>query len=149
MSYDTILLIHAPFVFLWLSCLFLTLIFAAITGLQASKGLPTGGMAIVRFTTILGLPCAAVVLITGLMMFATGVWPKGDGLALIAGTVLLLLVSILGTALAYSAAQKLRSAASGSGEAITYARRVVLICGVQFVLILVATIRGLDAAGKL
>jgi hypothetical protein len=43
----------------------------------------------------------------------------------------------------------LRSAASGSGEAITYARRVVLICGVQFVLILVATIRGLDAAGKL
>jgi hypothetical protein len=106
-------------------------------------------MAIVRFTRILGLPCAAVVLITGLMMFATGEWPKGDGLALIAGTVLLLLVTIIGTALAYSAAQKLRSAASGSGEAITYARRVVLICGVQFVLILVATIRGLDAAGKL
>ena len=149
MSYDTILLIHAPFVFLWLSCLFLTLIFAAITGLQASKGLPTGGMAIVRFTTILGLPCAAVVLITGLMMFATGEWPKGDGLALIAGTVLLLLVTIPGTALAYWSARKLLSAATGSGEVTTYARHLMLICGVQFVLILVATIRGLDAAGKL
>ena len=148
MSYDTILLIHSPFVFLWLSCLLLTLIFAAITWLQASKGLPTGGMAIVRFTTIVGLPCAAVVLITGLLMFGTGEWPKGDGYALVLGTVLLLLVTIPGTALAYSAARKLLSAATGSGEAITYARRIVLICGVQFVLILIATARGLHAAGK-
>ena len=149
MSYDTILLIHSPFVFLWLSCLLLTLIFAAITWLQASKGLPTGGMAIVRFTTIVGLPCAAVVLITGLMLFATGEWPKGDGYALVLGTVLLLLVTIPGTALAYSAALKMLSAATGSDEVTTYARRLVLICGLQFILILIATIRGLNAAGKL
>ena len=149
MSYDTILSIHSPFVFLWLSCLFLTLIFAAITWLQASKGLPTGGMAIVRFTTIVGLPCAAVVLITGLLMFGTGEWPKGDGYALVLGTILLLLVTIPGTALAYSAAQKMLSAATGSDEVTTYARRLVLICGLQFILILFATIRGLNAAGKL
>ena len=149
MSYDTILLIHSPFVFLWLSCLLLTLIFAAITWLQASKGLPTGGMAIVRFTTIVGLPCAAVVLITGLLMFGTGEWPKGDGYALVLGTVLLLLVTIPGTALAYSAARKMLSAATGSDEVTTYARRLVLICGLQFILILFATIRGLNAAGKL
>jgi len=148
-SYDTILSIHSPFVFLWLSCLFLTLIFAAITWLQASKGLPTGGMAIVRFTTIVGLPCAAVVLITGLLMFSTGEWPKGDGYALVLGTVLLLLVTIPGTALAYSAARKMLNAATGSDEVTTYARRLVLICGLQFVLILFATIRGLNAAGKL
>jgi len=148
-SYDTILSIHSPFVFLWLSCLFLTLIFAAITWLQASKGLPTGGMAIVRFTTIVGLPCAAVVLITGLLMFGTGEWPKGDGYALVLGTVLLLLVTIPGTALAYSAARKMLSSATGSDEVTTYARRLVLICGLQFVLILFATIRGLNAAGKL
>ena len=149
MSYDTILSIHSPFVFLWLSCLFLTLIFAAITWLQASKGLPTGGMAIVRFTTIIGLPCAAVVLITGLLLFGTGEWPKGDGYALVLGTVLLLLVTIPGTALAYSAARKMLSAATGSDEVTTYARRLVLICGLQFILILFATIRGLNAAGKL
>ena len=149
MSYDTILSIHSPFVFLWLSCLFLTLIFAAITWLQASKGLPTGGMAIVRFTTIIGLPCAAVVLITGLLMFGTGEWPKGDGYALVLGTILLLLVTIPGTALAYSAARKMLSAATGSDEVTTYARRLVLICGLQFILILFATIRGLNAAGKL
>jgi hypothetical protein len=147
--YDTLYAIHSPFVFLWLSCLFLTLIFAAITWLQASKGLAPDGMRIVRFTTIVGLPCAAMVLITGLMMFATGDWPKGDGLALIAGTVLLLLVTIPGTALAYWSARKLLSAATGSGEVTTYARRLMLICGVQFVLILIATIRGLNAAGKL
>ena len=149
MLYDTLYAIHSPFVFLWLSCLFLTLIFAAITWLQASKGLAPDGMRIVRFTTIVGLPCAAMVLITGLMMFATGDWPKGDGLALIAGTVLLLLVTIPGTALAYWSARKLLSAATGSGEVTTYARRLMLICGVQFVLILIATIRGLNAAGKL
>lgn len=149
MSYDTILSIHSPFVFLWLSCLFLTLIFAAITWLQASKGLPTGGMAIVRFTTIVGLPCAAMVLITGLLMFGTGEWPKGDGYALVLGTILLLLVTIPGTALAYSAARKMLSAATGSDEVTTYARRLVLICGLQFILILFATIRGLNAAGKL
>ena len=149
MSYDTILSIHSPFVFLWLSCLFLTLIFAAITWLQASKGLPTGGMAIVRFTTIVGLPCAAVVLITGLLMFGTGEWPKGDGYALVLGTILLLLVTIPGTALAYSAARKMLRAATGSDEVTTYARRLVLICGLQFILILFATIRGLNAAGKL
>ena len=149
MSYDTILSIHSPFVFLWLSCLFLTLIFAAITWLQASKGVPTGGMAIVRFTTIVGLPCAAVVLITGLLMFGTGEWPKGDGYALVLGTILLLLVTIPGTALAYSAARKMLSAATGSDEVTTYARRLVLICGLQFILILFATIRGLNAAGKL
>lgn len=149
MSYDTILSIHSPFVFLWLSCLFLTLIFAAITWLQASKGVPTGGMAIVRFTTIVGLPCAAVVLITGLLLFGTGEWPKGDGYALVLGTILLLLVTIPGTALAYSAARKMLSAATGSDEVTTYARRLVLICGLQFILILFATIRGLNAAGKL
>lgn len=149
MSYDTILSIHSPFVFLWLSCLFLTLIFAAITWLQASKGLPTGGMAIVRFTTIIGLPCAAVVLITGLLLFGTGEWPKGDGYALVLGTILLLLVTIPGTALAYSAARKMLSAATGSDEVTMYARRLVLICGLQFILILFATIRGLNAAGKL
>ena len=149
MSYDTIVSIHAPFVFLWLSCLFLTLIFAVITWLQASKGLPTGGMAIVRLTTIVGLPCSAMVLITGLMLFGTGEWPEGDGLALVSGTILLLLVTIPGTALAYSAARNLLSAATGSDKVTTYARRIVLICGLQFLLILVATIRGLDAAGKL
>ena len=149
MLYDTLYAIHSPFVFLWLSCLFLTLIFAAITWLQASKGLAPDGMRIVRFTTIVGLPCAAMVLITGLMMFATGDWPKGDGYALVLGTVLLLLVTIPGTALAYWAARKLLSAATGSGEVTTYARHLMLICGVQFVLILIATIRGLNAAGKL
>ena len=147
MSYDTILSIHSPFVFLWLSCLFLTLIFAAITWLQASKGLPAGGMAIVRFTTIIGLPCAAVVLITGLMLFGTGEWPEGDGLSMVAGTALLLIVAIPCTALAYSAARKLLNAATGSDEAITYARRVVIICGVQFILILFATLRGLNYLG--
>jgi hypothetical protein len=148
-SYHTIVLVHSPFVFLWLSCLFLTLIFAAISWLQASKGLPADGMAIVRFTTIVGLPCAAVVLITGLMLFATGQWPKGDGYAMVGGTMLLLIVTIPGTALAYSAAQKLLRAATGSDNAITSARRIMLICGVQFVLILIATLRGLNAAGKL
>ena len=106
-------------------------------------------MAIVRFTTIVGLPCAAVVLITGLLMFGTGEWPKGDGYALVLGTILLLLVTIPGTALAYSAARKMLSAATGSDEVTTYARRLVLICGLQFILILFATIRGLNAAGKL
>ena len=149
MLYDTLYAVHSPFVFLWLSCLFLTLIFAAITWLQASKGLAPDGMRIVRFTTIVGLPCAAMVLITGLMMFATGDWPKGDGYALVLGTVLLLLVTIPGTALAYWSARKLLSAATGSGEVTTYARHLMLICGVQFVLILIATIRGLNAAGKL
>ena len=147
MLYDTLYAIHSPFVFLWLSCLFLTLIFAAITWLQASKGLPAGGMAIVRFTTIVGLPCAAVVLITGLLMFGTGEWPKGDGYALVLGTVLLLLVTIPGTALAYSAARKMLSAATGSDEVTTYARRLVLICGLQFILILFATLHGLNYLG--
>ena len=50
-------------------------------------------------------------------------------------------------AVAYSAARKLLNAATGSDEAITYARRVVIICGVQFILILFATLRGLNYLG--
>jgi hypothetical protein len=42
-----------------------------------------------------------------------------------------------------------QSSATGSDNAITSARRIMLICGVQFVLILIATLRGLHAAGKL
>ena len=148
-SYDTIEFIHAIFVFLWISGLFLTLIFAAISWLQASKSLPTGGMAIVRFTTLMSVTTAAIVLMTGLMLYATGKWPTGDGAALVLGTILLLVVTIPGSLLLYSAARTLLNAAAGSHEVTTYARRIVMICSVQFLLILLATLRGLHAAGHL
>jgi len=149
MSYDTIEFIHAIFVFLWISGLFLTLLFAAISWAQASKSVPTGGMAIVRFTTLMSVTTAAIVLMTGLMLYATGKWPTGDGAALVLGTILLLVVTIPGSLLLYSAARKLLNAAVGSGEVTGYARRIVVICGVQFLLILLATLRGLHAAGHL
>ena len=90
-----------------------------------------------------------VVLMTGLMLYATGKWPTGDGFALVSGIILLLLVTIPGSLLLYSAARKLLSAEVGSPEVTKYARRVVMICGVQFLLILMATLRGLHAAGHL
>ena len=149
MSYDTIELIHATLVFLWISALFLTVIFAVISWVQASKSLSTDGMAIVRFTALISATLATVVLMTGLMLYATGKWPTGDGFALVSGIILLLLVTIPGSLLLYSAARKLLSAEVGSPEVTKYARRVVMICGVQFLLILMATLRGLHAAGHL
>jgi Zn-dependent membrane protease YugP len=116
---------------------------------QASKSLPTDGMAIVRFTALISATLATVVLMTGLMLYATGKWPTGDGFALVSGIILLLLVTIPGSLLLYSAARKLLSAEVGSPEVTKYARRVVMICGVQFLLILMATLRGLHAAGHL
>jgi len=149
MSYDTIEFIHAILVFLWISALFLTLIFAIISWVQASKSLPTGGMAIVRFTTLTSATLATVVLMTGLMLYATGKWPTGDGFALVSGIILLLVVTIPGSLLLYSAARKLLSAEVGSPGVTKYARHIVVICGVQFLLILLATLRGLHAAGHL
>lgn len=148
MSYDTILLIHLPFVILWLICLLLSLTCAGISWLQASRGLSTGSIAVVRFTTLLAVPFAAGVLISGVLLFATGdaVGTVAEGAA---GSVVLLIVTIPGTALVFSAARKLITAGVGSGEAITYARRVVMVSGVQFLVILFAASRGFQATGKL
>jgi len=144
-TYDTVELIHAVAIYIWVACLFGAFIFSALMLRRAPDRPITGATTVVRLSTRVGLPAAVVLLITGLWMAASGEYPPGDGLALVAGTILWMIVVVIGGAFMYSAASKMHKAAQGSDEAIRLARRIVLIVGIQFILVLLATIRGIWA----
>ena len=148
MSYDAVKLIHAISVYLWVATLLGSFIFAALMLRRAPNGATAGATTVVRVSSRVGLPAAVVLLITGFWMAASGEYPPGDGLAMVGGTILWMIVAVVGSAFMYSVAGKMHRAAPASDEAIGFARRIVLIVGIQFILVLIATLRGSWAASN-
>lgn len=70
-------------------------------------------------------------------MVGTGEAPKG-GIWITIGFVTWLLAALVGSGLMHPAARKMRNAAPGSDEAISYARRIALIGGGEIILIVIA-----------
>ena len=70
MSYDTLKVIHTLSAYVWLGSLFGSLIFATISTRRSPAGVLTGAVAVVRFSTRVGLPAAIVLLISGIWMIA-------------------------------------------------------------------------------
>ena len=135
MSYDALKVIHTLAAYVWLGSLFGSLIFATIQTRRSPNGVLTGAVAIVRFSTRVGLPAAVILLIAGLwMMVGYGV---ANGAWISAGFVLWLLAALGGSALMHPAARRLRNATSDT-EAIALARRIVLIGGAEIILVAIA-----------
>ena len=135
MSYDALKVIHSLAAYVWLGSLFGSLIFATIQTRRSPNGVLTGAVAIVRFSTRVGLPAAVILLIAGLwMMMGYGV---ANGTWISAGFVLWLLAALGGSALMHPAARRLRNATSDT-EAIALARRIVLIGGAEIILVAIA-----------
>lgn len=137
MSYDALNTLHSLAAYIWLGSLFGSLVFTTVASRRAPAGLVTGATAIVRFSTRVGVPASVVLLICGLWMVGTGEAPKG-GTWITIGFVTWLLAAVVGSGLMHPAARKMRNAAPGSDEAISYARRIALIGGGEIILIVIA-----------
>ena len=135
MSYDLLKLIHSIAAYVWLGSLFGSLVFATIQTRRSPNGVLTGAVAIVRFSTRVGLPAAVILLIAGLWMtFGFGI---SNGVWINVGFVLWLLAAVGGSALMHPAARRLRNAANDT-EAVALARRIVLIGGAEIILVAIA-----------
>ena len=115
MSYDTLKVIHTLAAYVWLGSLFGSLVFATVTTRRNANGVLTGALAVLRFSTRVGLPAAVVLLIAGIWMVASG-----DGGALM-----------------HPAARKMRNATTDA-EAIGYAKRVIWIGGGEIIAVAIA-----------
>lgn len=136
MSYDLLATIHSIAAYVWLGSLFGSLIFATIQTRRAPNGVLTGAMAILRFSTRVGLPAAVILLIAGLWMVIDG-GVAGGSTWITVGFVLWLLAAVVGSALMHPAARRMRGAASDT-EAIEYAKRIVLIGGAEIIIVAIA-----------
>jgi uncharacterized membrane protein len=136
MSYDLLALIHSLAAYVWLGSLFGSLIFATIQTRRSPNGVLTGAMAILRFSTRVGLPAAVILLIAGLWM-TIGHGVSSSSPWITAGFVLWLLAAVGGSALMHPAARRMRNATSDS-EAIDYAKRVILIGGAEIIVVAIA-----------
>jgi hypothetical protein len=135
MSYDALTIIHSLAAYVWLGSLFGSLIFATIQTRRSPNGVLTGAVAIVRFSTRVGLPAAVILMIAGMwMMVGYGV---ANGTWISIGFVLWLLAALGGSALMHPAARRLRNAANDA-EAVALARRIVLIGGAEIILVAIA-----------
>jgi len=134
MSYDTLTVIHTLAAYIWLGSLFGSLIFATITTRRSANGVLTGAVAVVRFSTRVGLPAAVILLISGIWMLVS--YNVGNGLWINIGFIMWLIAAVVGSALMHPAARKMRNAASDA-EAISYAKRIVWVGALEIIAIAV------------
>lgn len=135
MSYDTLRIIHTLAAYVWLGSLFGSLIFATVTTRRSANGVLTGAVAVVRFSTRVGLPAAVLLLIAGIWMVAS--YNVGSGMWINIGFILWLLAAVVGSALMHPAARKMRNAATDD-EAIALAKRIIWIGGGEIVAVAIA-----------
>lgn len=134
MSYDTLTVIHTLAAYVWLGSLFGSLIFATIATRRSANGVLTGAVAVVRFSTRVGLPAAVVLLIAGIWMLAS--YNVGNGLWINIGFIMWLIAAVVGSALMHPAARKMRNAATDD-EAISYAKRIIWVGALEIIAIAV------------
>ncbi len=134
MSYDTLTVIHTLAAYIWLGSLFGSLIFATIATRRSANGVLTGAVAVVRFSTRVGLPAAVVLLISGIWMLVS--YNVGNGLWINIGFIMWLIAAVVGSALMHPAARKMRNAASDA-EAISYAKRIIWVGALEIIAIAV------------
>jgi hypothetical protein len=134
MSYDTLTVIHTLAAYIWLGSLFGSLIFATITTRRSANGVLTGAVAVVRFSTRVGLPAAVILLISGIWMLVS--YNVGNGLWINIGFIMWLIAAVVGSALMHPAARKMRNAASDA-EAISYAKRIIWVGALEIIAIAV------------
>lgn len=135
MSYDTLTIIHSLAAYVWLGSLFGSLIFATIVTRRSEAGVLTGAVAVVRFSTRVGLPAAVLLLISGIWMVAA--YNVGSPLWVNIGFILWLVAAVVGSALMHPAARKMRNAASDA-EAVGYAKRIIWVGGGEIIAVAVA-----------
>lgn len=135
MSYDLLATIHSIAAYVWLGSLFGSLIFATIQTRRSPGGVLTGAVAMLRFSTRVGLPAAVILLIAGLWMVIS--YGVGSGLWINIGFVLWLLAALGGSALMHPWGRRMRNAANDA-EAVEYAKRIILIGGAEIILVAVA-----------
>ncbi len=134
MSYDTLTVIHTLAAYIWLGSLFGSLIFATIATRRSANGVLTGAVAVVRFSTRVGLPAAVILLISGIWMLVS--YNVGNGLWINIGFIMWLIAAVVGSALMHPAARKMRNAASDA-EAISYAKRIIWVGALEIIAIAV------------
>ena len=135
MSYDLLKNIHMLAAYVWLGSLFGSLVFATVQTRRAPNGVLTGAVAILRFSTRIGLPAAVILLVAGIWMIVS--YGIAGGMWINIGFILWLLAAVGGSALMHPSAKKMRNATSDA-EAIEYAKRVVLAGGAEIILIAIA-----------
>ncbi len=136
MSYDALTVIHSLAAYVWLGSLLGTLLATTIGSRKSISGLINGARIMVRFSTMIGLPAAIILLVTGIWMIVTGNGPTG-GTWVMLGFVAWLAAAIVGNAMQHPAARKMRKAKT-EAEAANYARRIALIGGAQIVVVVFA-----------
>ncbi len=135
MSYDLLKTIHSLAAYVWLGSLFGSLIFATVQTRRSPNGVLTGAVAILRFSTRIGLPAAVILLIAGIWMMVSG--GISGGMWINIGFLLWLLAAVGGSALMHPSAKRMRNAATDA-EAVEYAKRVILAGGAEIILIAIA-----------
>jgi len=135
MSYDALTAIHSLAAYVWLGSLLGTLLATTIGSRKSISGLINGARIMVRFSTMIGLPAAIILLVSGIWMIGTGNGPTGTWVML--GFVAWLVAAVIGSAMQHPAARKMRKAKTET-EAANYARRIALIGGAQIVVVVFA-----------
>ncbi len=135
MSYDALTAIHSLAAYVWLGSLLGTLLATTIGSRKSLAGLINGARIMVRFSTMIGLPAAIILLLSGLWMIGAGNGSTGTWVLL--GFVAWLAAAVIGTAMQHPAARKMRKAKTEI-EAANYARRIAVIGGAQIVVVVFA-----------
>lgn len=137
MSYDLLKTLHTVAAYVWLGSLFGSLIFATLATRRAPNGVLTGAMAVVRFSTRVGLPAAIVLLVCGILMLADDAGPSGGSLWITIGFLMWLLAAVGGAGLMHPTFRRMRNAADDA-EAIELAKRIIWIGGGEIIAIAIA-----------
>ncbi len=135
MSYDALTAIHSLAAYVWLGSLLGTLLATTIGSRKSLAGLINGARIMVRFSTMIGLPAAIILLLSGLWMIGADNGPTGTWVLL--GFVAWLAAAVVGSAMQHPAARKMRKAKTEI-EAANYARRIAVIGGAQIVVVVFA-----------
>ena len=104
---------------------------------RAPDGVLTGALAVVRFSTRVGLPAALVLLVCGILMLADDAGPSGGSLWITIGFLMWILAAVAGSGLMHPAFRRMRNAANDA-EAIEQAKRIVWIGGGEIIAIAIA-----------
>jgi hypothetical protein len=134
MSYANLSLIHSIAAYAWFGSFFGTLIFATLASRRSPEGVVLGAVAMVRFSTIIGLPAAIILLLAGFAMMGQAGLNYGATWVSI-GFATWLIAAVAGSGLQHPTARRMRNAAPGSPGQIREAKKILWIGAAQIIVI--------------